>query len=305
MNDDGFALFLARIGETPLLTPAEELALACRVERGDLAAKERMVEANLRLVVHVAKRFQREDHGLALSDLVQEGTLGLVRAVEKFDPRKGFRFCTYATIWIRQAIGRAISEKGRTIRVPVHIDQRIRTLDKLATELGYQPSPQEVTERLGWTAAEVAAVRDARVTVSLETPVGDTELGKLLPGAPDDRAAGRRRPGRRAAARPRPARAARAPTALRPRRRGAQNSRETARQLRLPRADVRTLELSRCASCARCPGSPTLRRPRGRPGTRRPRARRPSVAPARDDRRTGHYVPPSLVAPELRAPRPG
>jgi RNA polymerase primary sigma factor len=183
---DGFALFLARIGETPLLTPAEELALARRVERGDLAAKERMVEANLRLVVHIAKRFQREDHGLTLSDLVQEGTLGLVRAVEKFDPRKGFRFSTYATIWIRQAIGRAVSEKGRTIRVPVHVDQRIRTLDKLSGELGYQPEADEAAARLGWTVAEVNAARDARLrTVSLEAPVGDTELGKLLPGEPE------------------------------------------------------------------------------------------------------------------------
>src|SRR3954451_17671233 len=180
---DGFTLFLARIGETPLLTPAEELSLARRVERGDLAAKERMVEANLRLVVHVAKRFQREDHGLTLSDLVQEGTLGLVRAVEKFDPRKGFRLSTYATIWIRQAVGRAVAEKGRTIRVPVHVDQRIRALERLAAELGREASAEEAVERLGWTAAEVADVRDARVrTVSLEAPVGDTELGKLLPG---------------------------------------------------------------------------------------------------------------------------
>jgi RNA polymerase primary sigma factor len=183
---DGFALFLARIGETPLLTPAEELALARRVERGDLAAKERMVEANLRLVVHIAKRFQREDHGMSLSDLVQEGTFGLVRAVEKFDPRKGFRFSTYATIWIRQAIGRAVSEKGRTIRVPVHVDQRIRQLDKLATELGYQPEADEAATRLGWSVAEVNTARDARLrTVSLETPVGDTELGKLLTGEPE------------------------------------------------------------------------------------------------------------------------
>jgi RNA polymerase primary sigma factor len=183
---DGFALFLARIGATPLLTPAEELALARRVERGDLAAKERMVQANLRLVVHVAKRYQRDDHGLTLSDLVQEGTLGLVRAVEKFDPRKGFRFSTYATIWVRQSISRAIAEKGRTIRVPVHVDQRIRTLEKLTAELGREPEPGEAAERLGWTAAEVTSTRDARLrTVSLEQPVGDTELGRLLPGAPE------------------------------------------------------------------------------------------------------------------------
>src|ERR687893_1438886 len=112
MSDDGLALHLRRIGRTPLLTHAEELALARRVERGDLAAKQRLVEANLRLVVHVAKRFQREDHGLTLPDLVQEGTLGLLRAVEKFDHRRGFRFSTYAVIWIRQAIGRAIEDKG-------------------------------------------------------------------------------------------------------------------------------------------------------------------------------------------------
>ena len=179
---DGFALFLARIGRTPLLTPAEELALSRRVERGDLAAKERMVEANLRLVVHVAKRYQRDDHGLSLSDLVQEGTLGLVRAVEKFDARKGYRFSTYATIWVRQAIGRAVAEKGRTIRVPVQVDQRMRALERLTTELGHEPEPAEAAARLGWTPAEVAALRGLRVrTVSLQEPVGDTELGRLIP----------------------------------------------------------------------------------------------------------------------------
>jgi RNA polymerase primary sigma factor len=184
MSDDGFARFLTHIGRTPLLTPAEELALARRVERGDLAAKERMVQANLRLVVHIAKRYQRDDHGLTLSDLVQEGTFGLVRAVEKFDARKGFRFSTYATVWIRQSIGRAVAEKGRVIRVPVHVDQRLRALDRLTGELGREPEPEEAAERLGWTTAEVASVRSARVgTVSLQEPVGDTELGKLIPDA--------------------------------------------------------------------------------------------------------------------------
>src|SRR6478672_5322384 len=156
---DGFALFLARIGETPLLTPAEELSLARRVERGDLAAKDRMVEANLRLVVHVAKRFQRAGHGFSLSDLIQEGTLGLVRAVEKFDHRKGYRFSTYATIWIRQAIGRAIGDKGRTIRLPEQVGQRLRALEKeerkLAAELGRDPLPDELAERLETTPADV------------------------------------------------------------------------------------------------------------------------------------------------------
>jgi len=178
---DGFNLFLNRIGETRLLTPAEELELAYRVERGDLAAKDRMIEANLRLVVHIAKRFQREDAILSMPDLVQEGTLGLVRAVEKFDPRKGFRFSTYATIWIRQAIGRAVAEKSRTIRVPVNIDQRIRAFEKLAAELGEVPEDEVAAAKLGWTLDEVRTVRSARhVTLSLQEPVGDTELGHLL-----------------------------------------------------------------------------------------------------------------------------
>src|SRR6478609_10063175 len=184
MNDDGFALFLRRIGRTPLLTAAEERALAFRCERGDLAAKERMSEANLRFVVHVAKRYQREDCPLTLPDLVQEGTLGLVRAVEKFDPRTGNRFSTYATIWIRQAIGRAVADKSRTIRVPVSMDQHLRALDKLTSELGREPEPEEAAQRLGWTVAKVHDVRAARhVVVSLDAPVGDTdiEFGARIP----------------------------------------------------------------------------------------------------------------------------
>src|SRR3954466_12134507 len=137
---DGLGLFLQRIARTRLLTHAEELELARRIERGDLAAKDRMIEANLRLVVHVAKRYQREEHGLSLADLVQEGTVGLVRAVEKFDHRKGYRFSTYATIWIRQSVGRAIGDKGRVIRLPLHTGQLVRRLDReeqrLALALG-------------------------------------------------------------------------------------------------------------------------------------------------------------------------
>jgi RNA polymerase primary sigma factor len=199
-SDDGFARFLARIGRTPLLTPAEELQLARRVERGDLAAKDRMMEANLRLVVHVAKRYQREDHGLTLADLVQEGTLGLVRAVEKFDHRKGYRFSTYATIWIRQSIGRALAEKGRTIRLPVHVGQRLAALDReerrLAAELGRPALTAELAGRLGWLAEEVTEARELRrSTLSLHEPVGEdggAELGDLLvddaSAAPDARA---------------------------------------------------------------------------------------------------------------------
>ena len=189
--DEGFTRFLAQIARTPLLTPAEELRLARRVERGDLAAKDRMIEANLRLVVHVAKRFQREDHGLSLADLVQEGTVGLVRAVEKFDHRRGYRFSTYATIWIRQSIGRAISDKGRVIRLPLHTGQRVRQLDReerrLAAALGREPEPAELAAALEWPVEEVARVGELRrASVSLQEPVaedGATELGDLLADA--------------------------------------------------------------------------------------------------------------------------
>src|SRR3954463_2350905 len=133
---DGLGIFLQRIARTRLLTPAEELELARRIERGDLEAKDRMIEANLRLVVHLAKRFQREDSGMTLLDLIQEGTIGLVRAVEKFDHRRGFRFSTYATLWIRQAIGRAMSEKGRAVRLPVHVGDRVRKLQAVERRLG-------------------------------------------------------------------------------------------------------------------------------------------------------------------------
>src|ERR671916_2764587 len=127
---DGLGIFLQRIARTRLLTPAEELELARRIERGDLDAKDRMIEANLRLVVHLAKRFQREDSGMTLLDLIQEGTIGLVRAVEKFDHRRGFRFSTYATWWIRQAVTRALAEKGRAIRLPVHAAERLARLQR-------------------------------------------------------------------------------------------------------------------------------------------------------------------------------
>src|SRR5688572_26927268 len=147
-HDEGLALYLRRIARTPLLTPAQERALARRVERGDLGAKDHMIEANLRLVVHIAKRYQREDSSLTMQDLIQEGTIGLVRAVEKFDYRRGFRFSTYATLWIRQAIGRGIADKGRTIRLPVHVAQRerkIATVERqLSTKLGREPTPEEI-----------------------------------------------------------------------------------------------------------------------------------------------------------------
>jgi RNA polymerase primary sigma factor len=182
-TDDGFALFLRQIGRTPLLTPAEEKTLAYRCERGDLAAKDRMIEANLRLVVHIAKRYQRDDCPLTLPDLVQEGTFGLVRAVEKFDPRTGNRFSTYATIWIQQAIGRGIADKTRDIRVPTAIHQKLRKLEKLTSQLGREPEPLEAVQALGWTFDTFEAVRSARhVVVSLNEPIGDTgvERGALI-----------------------------------------------------------------------------------------------------------------------------
>jgi RNA polymerase primary sigma factor len=186
MNDDGFALFLRRIARTPLLTAEEERTLAYRCERGDLAAKDRMIEANLRLVVHIAKRYQRENNPLTLPDLVQEGTLGLVRAVEKFDPRTGNRFSTYAAIWIRQAVGRAVAEKSRAIRVPIPIDQRLRALEALGRSLGYEPEPDEAAQRLGWSVEQVHTVRAARhVVLSFDAPVGEgqVELGALIAAA--------------------------------------------------------------------------------------------------------------------------
>jgi RNA polymerase primary sigma factor len=187
-HDDGLALYLRRIARTPLLTPSQEKELARRVERGDLSAKDHMIEANLRLVVHVAKRYQREDTGLTMQDLIQEGTIGLVRAVEKFDYRRGFRFSTYATLWIRQAIGRALADKGRIVRLPIPVADRVRKLEiaerTLATRLGGTPRDEELAIELDWELDEVERLRGAgRRPASLDAPVaddGETELGDLL-----------------------------------------------------------------------------------------------------------------------------
>ncbi|HWH44379.1 MAG TPA: sigma-70 family RNA polymerase sigma factor [Thermoleophilaceae bacterium] len=184
---DSLQLFLRDISQHALLSAAEEVALAKRIERGDQDAKNRMIEANLRLVVANAKRYR--GLGLPFLDLIQEGILGLIRAVEKFDHRKGFKFSTYATWWIRQAMQRGIQHQSRTIRVPVHVAQelqKIRTTErKLATELGRDPSPAELAARLGKSVEQLEELRASeRVPVSLETPVGEengTELGELLP----------------------------------------------------------------------------------------------------------------------------
>jgi RNA polymerase primary sigma factor len=198
-HDDGLALYLRNIARTELLTPAQEQALARRVERGDLAAKDHMIEANLRLVVHIAKRYQREDSSLTMQDLIQEGTIGLVRAVEKFDYRRGFRFSTYATLWIRQAIGRALADKGRIVRLPIPVADRVRKLEiaerTLTTQLGGTPNQEELAAELGWEVEEVDRLRGAgRRPASLDAPVaddGEAELGDLLAStapSPEDEA---------------------------------------------------------------------------------------------------------------------
>ena len=185
---DALQLFLNEAGRYPLLTPAEEVELAKRVERGDLEAKERMINSNLRLVVSIARKYQNIGE-LSLLDLIQEGMLGLIRAVEKFDWRKGFRFSTYATLWVRQAIGRALDERGRTIRVPIGIAQRERKIAnaerELAVRLGRAPTLEEVAAAADLEPKQVKELREvARTVTSLEKPVGDegeAGLGELLP----------------------------------------------------------------------------------------------------------------------------
>ncbi|HEY1276760.1 MAG TPA: sigma-70 family RNA polymerase sigma factor [Thermoleophilaceae bacterium] len=183
---DALQLFFNEARRYPLLTAEEEIELAKRIERGDLAAKDRMINSNLRLVISVARKYQGQ--GLPLSDLIQEGMLGLIRAVEKFDWRKGFKFSTYGTLWIRQAIGRGLANSGRTVRLPVHIVARARKIQdaerKLAAELGRQPTVEEIAERVELDVDEVADIRRAdRGPTSLDQGVGEdgeTALGDLI-----------------------------------------------------------------------------------------------------------------------------
>ena len=187
MTGDTLQLFLRDVRRHPLLTAEEEIELAKRIERGDLEAKERMVTSNLRLVVSLAKKYQ--GHELSLLDLIQEGILGLIRAAEKFDWRKGYKFSTYATFWIRQAIQRGLANQGRTIRLPVHIGQRERKISRaereLAVELERTPTDDEIAKRADISLKELEETREySRTVTSLERPVGeegDTELGDLLP----------------------------------------------------------------------------------------------------------------------------
>jgi RNA polymerase primary sigma factor len=178
ISTDSLQLFLKDIGKVELLTAAQEVELAKRIERGEHRAKQEMVEANLRLVVSIAKRYRNQ--GLPFLDLIQEGTIGLVRAAEKFDHRKGFKFSTYATWWIRQAVARALADKGRTIRMPVHIVEKlnkiVRSERKLRAELGREPTSAEIGHDAELSADEVEQIRrSSQAPVSLEKPVGDEE----------------------------------------------------------------------------------------------------------------------------------
>jgi RNA polymerase primary sigma factor len=177
-STDSLQLFLKDIGRVELLTAAQEVELAKRIERGEHRAKQEMIEANLRLVVSIAKRYRNQ--GLPFLDLIQEGTIGLVRAAEKFDYRKGFKFSTYATWWIRQAVARALADKARTIRMPVHVVEKlnkiVRSERKLRAELGREPTAAEIAKDLDLSAEEVEQIRRSSQTpVSLEKPVGDEE----------------------------------------------------------------------------------------------------------------------------------
>jgi RNA polymerase primary sigma factor len=175
---DALQLFLKDIGKVRLLSAQEEVYLAKRIERGSFDAKQKLVESNLRLVVSIAKNYRNQ--GLPFLDLIQEGTIGLVRATEKFDYRKGFKFSTYATWWIRQAVARALADKARTIRIPVHIVEKLNKIGraerKLVTALGREPTPEEIAEVTGIDPQEVDPIkRSAQAPISLEKPVGDEE----------------------------------------------------------------------------------------------------------------------------------
>ncbi len=185
--DDPVKVYLKEIGRVPLLSPEEEINLAIKMAAGDAFARKRLSEANLRLVVSIAKRYV--GRGMQFLDLIQEGNLGLIKAVEKFDYTKGFKFSTYATWWIRQAITRAIADQARTIRIPVHMVETINKVKKISSQLlhqnGHEPTAEEIAEEMGVTVEKVREImRVAQEPVSLETPIGeeeDSHLGDFIP----------------------------------------------------------------------------------------------------------------------------
>jgi RNA polymerase primary sigma factor len=188
---DSLRLYLRSIGRVELLTAGEEVALARSIERGDMGAKQQMIEANLRLVVSIAKGYL--GRGLSFLDLIQEGSLGLIRAVEKFDYRRGYKFSTYATWWIRQAVTRAIADKARTIRIPVHMVEKLNKVvhveRQLVQEFGREPTPEEIALELQWTAREVKDIlRISQLPISLEKPIGEEEDSELGDFVQDDTA---------------------------------------------------------------------------------------------------------------------
>jgi RNA polymerase primary sigma factor len=188
---DSLRLYLREIGKVPLLTADQEVSLAKLIERGDMSAKQHMIEANLRLVVSIAKGYL--GRGLSFLDLIQEGSLGLIRAVEKFDYRRGFKFSTYATWWIRQAVTRAIADKARTIRIPVHMVEKLNKVvhmeRQLVQRLGREPLPEEIAEELEIDPEEVREIlRMSQLPISLEKPIGEEEDSSLGDFVPDEQA---------------------------------------------------------------------------------------------------------------------
>ena len=273
VSTDTLQLFLKDIGKVPLLTAAQEVELAKRIERGEHAAKQAMVEANLRLVVSIAKRYRNQ--GLPFLDLIQEGTIGLVRAAEKFDYRKGFKFSTYATWWIRQAVARALADKARTIRMPVHVVEKlnkiVRTERTLRAKLGREPSAAEIGVELDLQPEEIEQIRRSAQTPDLAREAGRRRGRVRVRALPHrrDRAAARRdgrgdAAQRGAALDPEVAlapRAARARAALRPRRRAAPDARRgRPRVQRHPRADPPDREPGPEEAAGACTCRPAPRR---------------------------------------------
>ena len=260
---DALQLFLREAGRHQLLTAAQEVELAKRIERGDGAAKQRMIQSNLRLVVSIAKNYRNQ--GLPFLDLIQEGTLGLIRAVEKFDWRRGYKFSTYATWWIRQAVARALADKARTIRMPVHIVERMQKMNRaertLWMELGREPTLDEIANEASLPIEQAREVRAAaRASASLDQPVGDQEdavFGDFVAGDEPLPGGARRgctsQPGsRRRAPGARRARAAGARPALRARRRGAEDARGD-RQAARPHPRARASDRARLPPSSREP----------------------------------------------------